>query len=364
MIGRLLSVFSMAVACAGVISCAEPGSIEEDFGDSMSPVSLPINPTKSFASFPSFPTLELPKLDVPPIRLPPLPSLPNFPGLAEEAWGEAGRYAYSAAANIMRLRNANRPEEALPRHDRAVLRKYYGDLVNHVSVFWGADPLNEWSFGPHTIFLGGVESSAQTYGQYIYVRYAQEDMSVRDRLALLAHELVHVQQFERFGSSLSEFGYQYFREYKRADQNYENNKLEREAFEKVNAAFVDALVNDYREKVTPPSLCLVGVEGTLTFRNPTSARVSYQFRWSEGDAWSSYLLEAQTWRTHAVDNGCGEVNRAPQIRFDYSFSDGFQSKEYRLEYEDHPQAVDPARREPGTPFLFKVVQNGVELFRH
>jgi hypothetical protein len=51
-------------------------------------------------------------------------------------------------------------------------------------------------------------------------------------LELIAHELVHSQQCERLGG-MSNFGYEYFREYKRANQNYRNNRLEIEAYDLV-----------------------------------------------------------------------------------------------------------------------------------
>ena len=42
--------------------------------------------------------------------------------------------------------------------------------------------------------------------------------------------MVHSQQCERLGGA-SNFGYKYFKEYKRANQNYRNNQLEREAYD-------------------------------------------------------------------------------------------------------------------------------------
>ncbi|HEY9837936.1 MAG TPA: hypothetical protein V6D27_13690, partial [Vampirovibrionales bacterium] len=47
---------------------------------------------------------------------------------------------------------------------------------------------------------------------------------------LLSHELIHCQQHERLGS-LGNFGYHYFKEYKKAGEIYRNNQLEVEAFE-------------------------------------------------------------------------------------------------------------------------------------
>jgi hypothetical protein len=48
-------------------------------------------------------------------------------------------------------------------------------------------------------------------------------------LGIIAHEMVHVRQCVQNGG-LDQFGYQYFVEYKRAKQKYENNLMEREAY--------------------------------------------------------------------------------------------------------------------------------------
>ena len=50
------------------------------------------------------------------------------------------------------------------------------------------------------------------------------------QLGVLAHEMSHVRQCARVGG-LDQFGYQYFVEYKRAKQNYENNLMEKEAYD-------------------------------------------------------------------------------------------------------------------------------------
>jgi hypothetical protein len=263
----------------------------------------------------------------------------------------------------MQARNANRPEEAIPRIDRQVLRKYYGDLVDHVSVFWGADPLNHWdAIGNYSVDLGGEEASAQTYGHRIYVRYPRENLSDHDRLEILAHELVHAQQYDRFGQSLSEFGYQYFREYKRANQDYRNNKLEQEAYDRAGS-IINGLVVEYRNAIHPPTFCLVGVDGALTIRNPTTAKVAYSLRWSATGNWTTYTLNANRRRLHVTDSGCGQDQLTHQIRFDSSFAPGYQAKSYNLDYQNLTSGSASAASNPGTLFLFKKVGNGVDLYR-
>ena len=49
------------------------------------------------------------------------------------------------------------------------------------------------------------------------------------QLVTLSHEMTHSKQCEELGGE-GKFGFHYFREFKRAGQNYENNKLEREAY--------------------------------------------------------------------------------------------------------------------------------------
>lgn len=300
----------------------------------------------------------------PPVKLPPIqvPQIPTLAGLSEQTWAEAGRYAYSAAAVTMQTRNANRPEEALPRIEREALRKFFGGLVDRVAVQWGADPVNEWSVGGYKVFLGGEEAEAQTYGYNIYVRSAKENFSARDRLETLAHELVHVEQFERFGKSLSEFGYNYFREYKRAGQNYRNNKLEAEAYDRVDS-ISDELVAGYNSLRKPPVFCLVGVDGVVTIRNSTTATISYKIRWSSTEAFKTYTLKPKIRRTHSTNNGCGEDALFPQISFDQSFSKGFQAKNYNLTYASLISGAASPSKNPGATYYFEKVTNGIELYR-
>ena len=54
----------------------------------------------------------------------------------------------------------------------------------------------------------------------IYIRDQNGRNSACDELELLAHELVHTRQFEKYGRSYSNFGYHYFKEYKKANLKY------------------------------------------------------------------------------------------------------------------------------------------------
>ncbi|QDT98026.1 hypothetical protein [Gimesia aquarii] len=154
----------------------------------------------------------------------------NPPNASEELWGEAGRVAYVTAAKIMAKRSST--GEALPANIKHKLRPFYDDLVDRVTVHWGTPTLDEWAAAKFKVRLTDTESDAQTYGYDIYTRWQKGEHSDEDVCDLMSHELMHSRQYERFRKSLSNFGYQYFKEYKRSNQNYRNNKLEVEAYEK------------------------------------------------------------------------------------------------------------------------------------
>jgi len=150
--------------------------------------------------------------------------------LAEEAWGQAGSIAYQAAAKTMRSKN--REGLALDNVQKRYLRRYFLDYIDRVTVIYNAQMMDRWVFGNVAVHFGEIESIAQTYCDRIYLRddYKSEDIR---QLSLLVHEMVHVRQCFQNGG-LDQFGYQYFVEYKRAKQKYENNLMEREAYDLQN----------------------------------------------------------------------------------------------------------------------------------
>ena len=142
----------------------------------------------------------------------------------ESAWAKAGAVGYQTSAQILAAHNgiAQRLDETQKRY----LRPHFGDLVDRVYIIYNAQLMDEWISASFRIDVG--KSNAQVYGNRIYLRdpYKPDDT---DQLVLLAHELVHVRQYEKYGS-LEKFGYRYFQEYKRADESYKNNPFEQEAF--------------------------------------------------------------------------------------------------------------------------------------
>lgn len=151
--------------------------------------------------------------------------IPGSAEVAEQAWGEAGSVAYQAAARIMRERNGS--GQGLDETQKRFLRQRYSGLVDQVRVAYGSSMMSEWCAAGKCVNLGGVDSAAQTYCDRIYAGdpYKPNDA---DQLVLLAHEMRHSQQCRERGGEGS-FGFHYFREYKRAGQNYATNSMEVDA---------------------------------------------------------------------------------------------------------------------------------------
>jgi hypothetical protein len=143
----------------------------------------------------------------------------------EEIWGETGATVLPLAANIMHLRNPQ--NQGLTPEQKKYLQPFFGDLVDRVKISYNAQLMDRWSTLDQEIHIGEIDSLAQTYGLDIYVRSPYE-LRNRKQLILLSHELVHVQQYLRFGN-ISKFGYEYFSAYYKAGKKYALNPLEIEA---------------------------------------------------------------------------------------------------------------------------------------
>ena len=144
---------------------------------------------------------------------------------SELAWSETGATVLPLAAQIMEIRN--RQGLPLTKAQKGYLRPLFGNLVDRVSIVYNAQLLDRWSQGGKETHIGGVDSSAQTYCDRIYIRagYRPNDT---DRLVLLAHELTHAQQCDLAGG-IVRFGENYFKGYYRGGQTYQNNPLEKSA---------------------------------------------------------------------------------------------------------------------------------------
>ena len=169
------------------------------------------------------------------------PHPPHLEGLSEEAWGEAGRIAYVSAAATMARRSPT--GESLDASLKNALRPHFGGLVDRVTLHWGTPGLDKWSANKIGINLSGTESDGQTYGRDIYLDLQKPSSYSQYVVKLIIHEMVHSAQYKKWGSSLSNFGYHYFKNYKKAGQNYENNPLEKEAKERANSLYNSVYVS-------------------------------------------------------------------------------------------------------------------------
>ncbi len=113
--------------------------------------------------------------------------------------------------------------QVLSGRQREILVKEFGeDFVNRVQLRYEADMQY---FGVGGIVLGGLKNiGAQTFGRNVYVRDAyQPDNDWQ--LALLAHEFVHVRQFEE-----GNFSGRYCRALFDGKMDYYRNAMELEAY--------------------------------------------------------------------------------------------------------------------------------------
>lgn len=177
-------------------------------------------------------------------RCPHPPHKNPLTGLSEEVWGEAGRVAYQTAAATMAKRSPT--GEPLDASLKNALRPHFDGLVDRVTIHWGTPGLDKWSANQIGINLSGTESAGQTYGHDIYLDQQKPNDYSQGLIKLIIHEMVHSEQYERYGSELSNFGYHYFKKYKQAGQNYDNNELERKAAAKADRHYqqVYAAVRD------------------------------------------------------------------------------------------------------------------------
>jgi len=154
--------------------------------------------------------------------LDPTKIIPGSKEIVEQAWGAAGSVGYQAAARTMQQRNGR--AFSLDETQKKLLRNRYGRLVDQVEVVYDSRLMDEWcALGKCT----PAGSAAQTYCDRIYVK-ASYKRDNADQLMLLAHEMRHFEQCMQLGGE-EKFGFQYFREFKRANQTYATNSMEEDA---------------------------------------------------------------------------------------------------------------------------------------
>ena len=126
-----------------------------------------------------------------------------------QGWKIAGQSLYPSAAATMKLRNGH--GEQLSERLKQALRPVFGNIVDRVRVKWNAGMLDSWGGGNYKVNLSSVDTAAQTYGYEIYMTYSKRQLEANPHiLATLIHEMAHTKQYVDKGSSLMNFGGDYF----------------------------------------------------------------------------------------------------------------------------------------------------------
>jgi hypothetical protein len=185
-----------------------------------------------------------------PVLIKPIERLGDFLASSSEQWGEAGRSGIYIAKDKIARDNLIVTGQPIPDMFKPALRQKYGDIVDRVQIKYGANLLNTMCIFQNRICIDLGNTSAQTFGDTIYIKAEKPAPEFKDYIAptfngkaslvpnvlhwdkyflnLLAHELKHVQQYRDAGST-GRFGYEYFKSFKEVNQNYENINKEVEA---------------------------------------------------------------------------------------------------------------------------------------
>lgn len=233
----------------------------------------------------------------------------------------------------------NASERGLDHTEKFYLRQWYGDLVDHVTVHWGARL-------PKGIKGITVSSVAQTFGRHLYIASDREPGNPY-QLILLAHELVHTNQVEQLGS-LKKFYRAYVNGWVKADFDYFANDFERAAYD-TEIRFANWLGRAYpnlqagmlvystgskydqRHAYIPSRLLIPPQEyAVVCLTNQTPNPVHFAFRWGKGE-FQPKLVQPGGFQTlwWALEGG---VFNSPtlDVSFDGDYSEGRQEKNYSL----------------------------------
>ncbi len=231
-------------------------------------------------------------------------------------WGQAGKEHYPEAAEAIKVDVAEDVAKGLikelsfkngishlDKNIQRTLSSKFKDLIKYVTIYWDA-PLQE-TWGDISL----KNTKAQTYGYNIYIGGSRKSFDTLDSLALLIHQMHHVQQFHVLKKYLAKkkglaknqalpekevlaaLGYLYFKGYKKAAEVYENNVLEEKA-----RARVDQLL-----------------KSVVSIHNTTDESVSYKLRWTETLSWNFWPTE--TLRPDKKKHYWIDGARRPRIKF-------------------------------------------------
>ena len=144
----------------------------------------------------------------------------------KESSGRLGELAYPAGALEMSRRTLLGFK--LTDVQKDYLRPYFGSLVDRVTIHYGALLLTELQYGQSFPKFSFGDTKGQTFGRNIYI--SESYANSFGQLNLIAHELVHSQQYEQRGSSLISFGRDYFEGYYSSGLVYEEIPMEQQAY--------------------------------------------------------------------------------------------------------------------------------------
>jgi hypothetical protein len=137
-----------------------------------------------------------------------------------------GKVVYKVAEKSLKIRHPLRKRRRLMPETIARLQPLYPELDLHSASF-----VTSASF-PADWFQSPDQTLAMTFGTRIWFKWKRRHVEETDEgLLVLMHELVHVVQFRRLGSSKTAFACAYGIGFLNAGADYARNPLEAEAFE-------------------------------------------------------------------------------------------------------------------------------------
>lgn len=179
-----------------------------------------------------------------------------------EPFGIAGAAGYRLSSEIQDANHSG--GVALDGYQKARYRPEFGSLVDEVKIYYEATMPDgsKFDFGNAKNF--DYPTDGVTFGNKIYVvQPYSAGYKILD--PLIGHELVHVAQWKRRGSSEAKFGHDYFLHWCEGGFDYFENKLEksaREASEKYRI-FDPSIVAEVETELNAPTGHFSGSGGGL-----------------------------------------------------------------------------------------------------
>ena len=227
------------------------------------------------------------------------------------------QFATSAAAAYVAAAETQRSRfpifVPIPRDVQAFLKAEFGnvfsdELIRGISLHYGAVPLDVFNKGG---------SEGQTFGTDIYIKAPQGTMPLKDQIVLIAHEMMHTLQFQSYGSSLYNFGYNYMRSYALAGFRYNDIQQEKEAFE-----FQGVVGRRYDERLALPQQ---GSNRQVRINNNTGENITLFTRYHSSPV-GTFFTDATFWAPR--DGSWLVYNIPPGLSGSLSDQDGIIEADY------------------------------------